>query len=60
MSVRGLHHVSVNVDDVRTAVAFYTDLLGLTPIDRPSSRDHMPDATTTLSARIVPSAVSTP
>lgn len=35
MSVRGLHHVSVNVDDVRSAVAFYTDLLGLRPIDRP-------------------------
>ena len=35
MSVKGLHHVSVNVDDVATASAFYTDLLELVPVDRP-------------------------
>lgn len=35
MTVRGLHHVSVNVDDVDAAVAFYTELLGLRSIDRP-------------------------
>jgi glyoxylase I family protein len=26
----GLHHVSLNVDDVDAAIAFYVDLLGLT------------------------------
>ena len=26
-----VHHVSVNVDDVEAALAFYTDLLGLSP-----------------------------
>lgn len=31
-----VHHVSINVDDVEAAVAFYTDLLGLAPrTDRP-------------------------
>ena len=31
-----VHHVSVNVDDVEAALAFYTDLLGLSPrADRP-------------------------
>ena len=26
-----VHHVSINVDDVEAALAFYTDLLGLSP-----------------------------
>lgn len=31
-----VHHVSINVDDVETAVGFYTDVLGLRPrTDRP-------------------------
>jgi catechol 2,3-dioxygenase-like lactoylglutathione lyase family enzyme len=31
-----VHHVSLNVDDVEAALAFYTDLLGLSPrADRP-------------------------
>ncbi len=31
-----LHHVSINVDDVETALRFYTDVLGLAPrTDRP-------------------------
>lgn len=29
MKVRGVHHVSVNVDDVEAAVTFYTTALGL-------------------------------
>jgi glyoxylase I family protein len=29
MGPAGLHHVSVNVDDVDTAIAFYVDVLGL-------------------------------
>jgi len=33
----GVHHVSINVDDVPSAVAFYTDVLGLT------RRDDRPD-----------------
>lgn len=33
----GVHHVSINVDDVASAVAFYTDVLGLT------RRDDRPD-----------------
>jgi catechol 2,3-dioxygenase-like lactoylglutathione lyase family enzyme len=32
----GIHHVSINVDDVDAAVAFYTEVLGLTAReDRP-------------------------
>ena len=32
----GVHHVSINVDDVPAAVRFYTEVLGLTPrADRP-------------------------
>ena len=32
----GVHHVSINVDDVAAAVRFYTDVLGLEPrTDRP-------------------------
>ena len=31
-----VHHVSINVDDVEAALAFYTDMLGLGPrTDRP-------------------------
>ena len=29
MQVRGIHHVSINVDDVDAAVRFYTEVLGL-------------------------------
>lgn len=36
MQVQGLHHVSINVSDVDAAIAFYTDILGLTErADRP-------------------------
>lgn len=36
MQPRGVHHVSINVDDVPAALAFYTDVLGLVPRpDRP-------------------------
>jgi glyoxylase I family protein len=32
----GVHHVSINVDDVDAAIAFYVDVLGLSPrTDRP-------------------------
>jgi len=33
--VRGLHHVSINVDDIEAANEFYIGLLELQPIDRP-------------------------
>ena len=36
MKVQGVHHVSINVDDVGTAKQFYTKILGLTErMDRP-------------------------
>jgi len=35
MKPSGIHHVSVCVKDVPEAVAFYTDVLGLTVLDRP-------------------------
>ncbi len=36
MEPRGVHHVSINVDDVDAALAFYVDTLGLSPrSDRP-------------------------
>ena len=31
----GVHHVSINVDDVKANKAFYVDKLGLTALDRP-------------------------
>jgi catechol 2,3-dioxygenase-like lactoylglutathione lyase family enzyme len=37
MEPLGVHHVSINVEDVATAVAFYTDALGFTV------RDDRPD-----------------
>jgi len=37
MELRGVHHISLNVDDVEAATAFYTDVLGLTV------RDDRPD-----------------
>jgi catechol 2,3-dioxygenase-like lactoylglutathione lyase family enzyme len=37
MESTGVHHVSINVDDVAAAVRFYTDVLGLT------ERDDRPD-----------------
>ena len=37
MQVVGVHHVSINVDDVEAATAFYVDRLGLRPrADRPA------------------------
>lgn len=33
MRILGVHHVSVNVDDVPAAVEFYVDVLGLVPRD---------------------------
>ena len=36
MRPNGIHHVSINVDDVPAAIAFYTDVLGfVTRSDRP-------------------------
>jgi glyoxylase I family protein len=36
MQVLGVHHVSINVDDVDAALAFYVEQLGLSPrTDRP-------------------------
>jgi glyoxylase I family protein len=36
MNVRGVHHVSINVEDVESAKRFYIDVLGLTErSDRP-------------------------
>lgn len=35
MDLLAVHHVSLNVDDVDRAGRFYTEVLGLTPIDRP-------------------------
>jgi catechol 2,3-dioxygenase-like lactoylglutathione lyase family enzyme len=36
MRAAGVHHVSINVSDVPAALAFYTEVLGLTPrTDRP-------------------------
>lgn len=36
MSISGVHHVSINVDDVPAAVAFYTEVIGLAKrTDRP-------------------------
>lgn len=36
MKVEGVHHVSINVDDVESASRFYVDVLGLTArTDRP-------------------------
>ncbi len=37
MEPLGVHHVSINVDDVDAALRFYTEVLGLTP------RDDRPD-----------------
>jgi len=37
MQVAGVHHVSINVDDVDAAIDFYTGVLGLT------ERDDRPD-----------------
>src|SRR3712207_6237297 len=37
MDPLGVHHVSINVDDVPAAMRFYIDLLGFTP------RDDRPD-----------------
>jgi len=35
MKPSGIHHVSVCVKDVNEAIAFYTDVLGCTVLDRP-------------------------
>ncbi|HSG91058.1 MAG TPA: VOC family protein [Pseudomonadales bacterium] len=35
MQTSGIHHVSLNVRDVDAARAFYVDLLGLEPLERP-------------------------
>src|ERR1700729_4085824 len=37
LTLRGVHHVSLNVDDVDAALAFYTDRLGL--VVRPDRPD---------------------
>lgn len=35
MDLLGVHHVSINVSDLPTTVAFYRDVLGLELLDRP-------------------------
>lgn len=35
VSFKGIHHVSLNVDDVAQARAFYVDLLGMRLLERP-------------------------
>ena len=35
MKLNGIHHVSINVDDVDAAGKFYIDVLGLEVVDRP-------------------------
>ena len=35
MKLNGIHHVSINVDNVDTARTFYVDVLGLELVDRP-------------------------
>ena len=35
MAMIGIHHVSINVDDVDAAVRFYTEVLELENMDRP-------------------------
>jgi glyoxylase I family protein len=35
MGLTDVHHVSINVTDVERSLAFYVDVLGLVPIDRP-------------------------
>lgn len=35
MSLRGIHHVSINVTDLERARQFYVDVLGLEELDRP-------------------------
>lgn len=35
MQVKGIHHATVVVDDLATALAFYTEVLGLTALPRP-------------------------
>jgi catechol 2,3-dioxygenase-like lactoylglutathione lyase family enzyme len=35
MELRAVHHVSLNVDDVDRVGPFYTDVLGLTVLERP-------------------------
>jgi glyoxylase I family protein len=35
IDLQGIHHVSINVEDVNAALAFYVDVLGLTPLPRP-------------------------
>jgi catechol 2,3-dioxygenase-like lactoylglutathione lyase family enzyme len=35
MELHGVHHVSLNVDDIETTGPFYRDVLGLEQIERP-------------------------
>ncbi len=37
MQLLGVHHVSLNVDDLEAATAFYRDILGLEVLDRPDA-----------------------
>ena len=39
MRPAGIHHVAIVVDDADRASAFYRDVLGLTPLQRPDSPD---------------------
>ncbi len=35
MTITGVHHVALDVDDLAAALAFYVDAMGFTPLDRP-------------------------
>lgn len=39
MLIRDVHHVSINVDDLATAEAFYVDVLGLERLERPDNNE---------------------
>ena len=36
LQVKSIHHVSIVVQDLQRSRAFYCDLIGMTPIDRPN------------------------
>jgi catechol 2,3-dioxygenase-like lactoylglutathione lyase family enzyme len=40
---RRIHHVALAVDDADAAFAFYRDVLGLTPVDRPQGASERAD-----------------
>lgn len=44
MELRGVHHVSLNIDDLEASKAFYTDVLGLNLLARPDAEISVPGA----------------